>query len=102
MVDWPKSKINIEYSYSSSSIIASYELNIHLQHAVDLCLPMWLPNFIQMAWFEIQTYTDALGIRITVGSFIVLGEFERMRDMLSSALTHWTEDMQLYPYVLGL
>jgi hypothetical protein len=53
-------------------------------------------------YIEIYTYADALGIRITVGSFIVLGEFERMRDMLSSALIHWTEDMQFYPYILGL
>ena len=50
----------------------------------------------------LNTVIDVLGVRITVGSFIILGKFERMRDVLASALTHWTEDMHLYPYIMGL
>ena len=66
------------------------------------CRLMFANMVINLKIIEIDKHADALGIRITVGSFIVLGQFERMRDMLSSALTHWTEDMEFYPYILGL
>ena len=45
---------------------------------------------------------DVLEICVMVGSFIVLGEFKCMRDMLASALAHWNEDTKLYHYSLGL
>lgn len=45
---------------------------------------------------------DAVALRITFISFSILGEFERMRDMFARSVIHWTEDMQLYPYILGL
>ena len=48
------------------------------------------------------THTDALAIRLMVGSFIVLAEFERMRDMVARALTFWTEDLPLYHCILAL
>ena len=45
---------------------------------------------------------DAIVLRIILISFSFLGEFERMHDTFASLLIHWSEDMQLYPYVLGL
>lgn len=45
---------------------------------------------------------DALVLRITFISFAILGEFERMRDMFARSLVHWSEDLPLYPFVLGL
>ena len=45
---------------------------------------------------------DAIALRIALISLSFLGHFERMRDMFASSLIHWSEDMQLYPYVLGL
>ena len=40
-------------------------------------------------------------MRINVGLYITLGEYERMRDMMAGALVFWTEDMTMYPFVLG-
>ena len=45
---------------------------------------------------------DAIAFWIILIFFSFLGEFERMRDTFASSLIHWSEDMQLYPYVLGL
>ena len=45
---------------------------------------------------------DAIALRIALISLSFLGEFERMRDMFASSLVHWSEDMQLYSYVLAL
>ena len=33
---------------------------------------------------------------------IMLGEFVRMRDAIARVLVFWTEDMELYPYILAL
>ena len=46
-------------------------------------------------------YADALAMRINVGLYITLGEYERMRDMMASTLVSWTEDMSMYPFVLS-
>ena len=49
-----------------------------------------------------HTRTDALDLRTMVGSFIVLAEFERMRDMVAGALPFWSEEMPLYHCILAL
>ena len=51
--------------------------------------------------YDYNLLLDALALRINVGLYITLGEYERMRDMMASALVFWTEDMTMYPFVLG-
>ena len=46
--------------------------------------------------------TDGLALRMNNDSYIVLGENERMRNMLARALPHWSQDMPLYPFMLAL
>ena len=48
-----------------------------------------------------NNHADALAMRINVGLYITLGEYERMRDMMASALVSWTEDMSMYPFILS-
>ena len=47
-------------------------------------------------------FVDAIALRITFISLSFLGEYERMRDMFARSMVHWSEEMQLYPFVLGL
>ncbi len=44
---------------------------------------------------------DALALRVVVDSYITLGEFEKMRDLVARVLPFWTEDMPLYHGVLA-
>ena len=46
--------------------------------------------------------SDAVAVALSVFSCIMMGEFERMRDTLARVLVFWTEDMQLYPFMLAL
>jgi len=45
---------------------------------------------------------DGLGVRLLVGSYIVLAEFEKMRDLVARVLPFWTEDSTLYHCILAL
>ncbi|XP_064398279.1 tetratricopeptide repeat protein 38-like isoform X2 [Halichondria panicea] len=44
---------------------------------------------------------DGLAIRVMVGSYIVLAEFEKMRDLVGRVLPFWTEDTPLYNCILA-
>ena len=44
---------------------------------------------------------DALALRVVVDSYIGLGEYEKMRDLVARVLPFWTEDMPLYHGVLA-
>lgn len=46
--------------------------------------------------------TDMLALRFVAGTTITTGEYEKARDTFAWALAFWTEDMELYPYVLAL
>ena len=45
---------------------------------------------------------DLLAIRILFVSCIMIGEFEKMRNVLAGALPHWNKEMACYPFILGL
>ena len=47
-------------------------------------------------------FADALAVALTVFGCIMVGEFVRMRDTIARVLVFWTEDMELYPYILAL
>ena len=47
-------------------------------------------------------FADAVAVGLTVFSCIAVGEFERMRDTIARVLVYWTEDMELYPFILAL
>ncbi len=47
-------------------------------------------------------HIDGLAIRVMVGSYIVLAEFEKMRDLVGRVLPFWTEDTPLYNCILAL
>lgn len=73
----------------------THQLLTDTTHAIELPI-------IVLLCFIYLFAVDAVALRITFISFSFLGEFERMRDMFARSIIHWTEDMQLYPYVLGL
>ncbi len=41
-------------------------------------------------------------MRMLHACFLLLGEFERLRDTLAYVLSFWKEDMELYPNVAAL
>lgn len=45
---------------------------------------------------------DLIAVRILFVSCIMIGQFEKMRNTLSSVLPHWNKDMPSYPFILGL
>ena len=45
---------------------------------------------------------DAVAVHVIVRSFLQLGEFEKLRDLMAWVLSFWTEDMHFYPYLLAL
>ena len=54
-------------------------------------------------WANILLYhpRDLLAVRLLFGSYIRLGEFERMRNALAGVLPHWDKDMPSYPFLLA-
>ena len=65
------------------------------------CRSSAAPLFHSLVTSLIFVVSDALGLRVNVGFYITFGEYERMRDMMASSLVYWTEDMTMYPFVLG-
>ena len=59
-------------------------------------------------WFLLTTIrhfsliTDAHAIKWLFDAGITLGEYDKMRDVLSSVVVHWNSSMVLYPYILAL
>ena len=60
-----------------------------------------IQNLNLMLWFIID-FADAVVVALSAFSCIMVGEFERMRDAIARVLVFWTEDMELYPYILAL
>ena len=58
---------------------------------------------LALVGFNMTSYlTDILALRFVAGNTITTGEYEKGRDTFAWALAFWTEDMELYPYVLAL
>ena len=45
---------------------------------------------------------DLLAVRILFVSCIMVGHFEKMRNVLAGVLPHWDKEMPSYPFILGL
>jgi tetratricopeptide (TPR) repeat protein len=45
---------------------------------------------------------DLIAVRILFVSCIMVGNFEKMRNVLAGVLPRWDEDMPSYPFILGL
>ena len=62
-----------------------------------------LPRAIQ-CWESIliRYPRDLIAVRILFVSCIMIGEFEKMRNVLAGVLPHWSKDMPSYPFILGL
>ena len=86
-------------AYASGNLLKATEelCSMLIQYPLgELFLPYTSKNVINF------DNVDAVALRITFISFSFLGEFERMRDMFARSMVHWSEDMLLYPFVLGL
>ena len=45
---------------------------------------------------------DLIAVRITFVSCVIVGDFEKMRNVLAGVLPHWDQEMPSYPFILGL
>ena len=45
---------------------------------------------------------DLIAVRILFVSCVMIGDFEKMRNVLAGVLPHWHKDMPSYPFILGL
>ncbi|XP_011410522.1 PREDICTED: tetratricopeptide repeat protein 38-like [Amphimedon queenslandica] len=45
---------------------------------------------------------DLQAVRLAFGDYLTIGDFEKMRNMMSRAVIHCPKDFVLYPYVLSL
>ena len=46
-------------------------------------------------------FADGHAIKWMFDSCITLGEYEIMRDVMSSVIIHWSSSLSLYPHILA-
>ena len=56
----------------------------------------------QWAAILVKHPRDLLAVRILFVSCVMVGDFEKMRNVVASVLPHWDKDMPSYPFILGL
>ena len=47
-------------------------------------------------------FPDLQAIRLAFGDYLTIGDFNRMRNLMSRAVLHCPKEFVLYPYVLSL
>lgn len=63
----------------------------------------YLPRAIDLwASILVRHPRDLIAVRILFVSCVMVGDFEKMRNVLAGVLPHWSKDMASYPFILGL